>query len=69
MLEERKNQEGYLKPHMMELEPEGSHVSLEYNPKGPRTQITGFWGPNTINSPETLLFGSLDPQGKAGLLH
>ena len=35
------------------------------NPKGPRTQIMGFQGPNTIDSivfgPETLLFGSLDP--------
>ena len=25
------------------------------NPKGPRTQIKGFWGPNTIN---VMVFGT-----------
>ena len=27
----------------------GTTLDSKYIPKGPRTQIIGFWGPNTMN--------------------
>ena len=43
----------------------GFHGHPKLNPKSPRTQPIGFWGPNTIYrvdlGPKTLLFWFLDP--------
>ena len=55
-------------PYLAEVPAKRLHPlpALQQNPKGPRTQIIGFQGPNTITKinvfgPYSPVFGSLEP--------